>query len=329
MSSSSSSASLHRGPDSVSSCDNATGAGRLGTAIRLPFPLPGEPAPTDDKYSGGVVGICAGSSQYPGAGILATTAAVRTSSSMVRWIGGDPLPVVLTNPEVVVHPDVASSGRVQAWVVGPGRGTGSVAAGELDALLSRSEPLLLDADALNLVSADQALLSRLAERSALTVLTPHAGEFARLSAAVADHPGLPAPSAQLFSSRRLTQHSLVHATDGERAEQCKALAGALHCTVLLKGRVTVVADGTEMLAARLFDAGSSWAATAGAGDVLAGIVGALLAQGRDAVEACLVALQIHAVAASTSAETPAGPAPTSASRIAAAIPEAIAALSAR
>ncbi|WP_459611187.1 bifunctional ADP-dependent NAD(P)H-hydrate dehydratase/NAD(P)H-hydrate epimerase [Corynebacterium urogenitale] len=303
----------------------------------LPFEMPGEPGASSDKYSGGVVGICAGGRQYPGAGILATTAAVRATSSMVRWIGEDPLAIVLSNPEVVAHPSVEECGRVQAWVFGPGRGTGADAAHELSVILDCEEPVLIDADGLTLLAKNPELLRKLRDRGSagvyaddraasgasagvkeaarLTILTPHAGEFARLAEALRVSGGEPEageePDAMRFDLA------------AGRIEAASAMARELNCTVLLKGRFTVITDGVRV---DVVDAGSSWAATAGSGDVLAGIIGALLAERGRTAEAALVGQFIHSVAAYESARTPVGFAPTSASKIAEKIPEAIAVL---
>ncbi|MEJ6549431.1 NAD(P)H-hydrate dehydratase [Corynebacterium sp. USCH3] len=279
------------------------------------------PGPYDDKYSGGVVGVCAGSGTYPGAAVLTTTAAVRTTGAMVRYVGGASGDVVRACPEVVWAPDVAGSGRVQAWVVGPGRGTGDEAAEELATLLGRPEPLVVDADALTLVAGREDLRRLLLARGvegespAPTVLTPHAGEFRRLADAVG---GVPDP-------------------DDDRIGAAVALSQALGCVVLLKGRHTVVTDGEEV---ECTDAGTSWAATPGSGDVLSGMIGALLAESTAGVVGGVgdldwqvraarlpanQAVALHAIAASIAARTPEGEAPTSASRIAEAIPRARAA----
>lgn len=284
---------------------------------------PAEPGPEDDKYTGGVVGICAGSSTYPGAGVLATTGAVRTTSAMVRYIGGGAPEVLRATPEVIWSPTVAETGRVQAWAVGPGRGTGELAAAELATLLDRPEPLLIDADALTLLAERAELRDKLIARSPgeqgaqrddrVTLLTPHAGEFRRLAAAV--DAGIPDP-------------------DEDRIAATVALAEALHCAVLLKGRHTVVVDraragrdgdnpSTRVICV---DAGTSWGATPGSGDVLSGITGALLAEHaarypRVAFPAAR-AVALHSLAAAVAAETPDGYAPTSASRIADAVPRA-------
>ncbi len=262
--------------------------------------LPGEPSAKDDKYSGGVVAICAGGKDFPGAGILCSTAAVRTTSSMVRYIGDSTAPV-LANPEIVAHPDVSSAGRAQAWVVGPGRGTDDDAIHELEKVLDRPEPVLLDADALTLLSKHPHLQELVRMRD-LTVLTPHAGEADRLQEAL-DIP------------------------DQDRVNIAQVLARSLGCTVLLKGRTTIISDATTTHA---IDAGSSWGATAGSGDVLSGIIGALLARPDEepgqGVRAATTGVMIHSHAAYLAAQTQLGPAPTSAAKIAEMIPSAIAKL---
>lgn len=288
--------------------------------------LPGEPSATDDKYSGGVVGIYAGSEQFPGAGVLSCTGAVRTTNSMVRHVGAHAWAVTASLPEVVVHPDRFATGRVQARVLGPGRGTDRAAKEELVDLLDTVQPLILDADALTLISKDKALIETVRQRLAPTVCTPHGGEFERLAKPV-----------------RALGYDVADSAD-DRLQAARDLAVALDCTVLLKGRFSVIANPRQTV---VVDYGSSWAATAGSGDVLSGIVGAILARdaGRrafahgyaeagqseiDSAEADYVLFTtalgaiIHAVAAFHSAETPYGRAPTSASRIAEAIPGAIA-----
>lgn len=292
---------------------------------------PAEPGPDDDKYTGGVVGICAGSGRYPGAAVLATTGAVRATSAMVRYIGTGAPEVLRATPEVIWSPTVAETGRVQAWVVGPGRGTDDAAAAELTELLDRPEPLLIDADALTLLAERPELRESLIARSPdargaarddrPTLLTPHAGEFRRLAAAVsavsAVSAGIPDP-------------------DVDRIGAAVALSRALHCAVLLKGRHTVIAQRPDLdpdgevrdTRVTCIDAGTSWGATPGSGDVLAGITGALMAetaakyQVSMAPGAATQAVALHAIAAAVAAETPDGYAPTSASRIADAVPQA-------
>jgi hydroxyethylthiazole kinase-like uncharacterized protein yjeF len=256
------------------------------------WPLPG---PKDDKYSQGVTGILAGSVAYPGAAILCSGAAVAATSGMVRYAGSAAAEVVSHWPEVVAAPSPAAAGRVQAWVVGPGLGTDEAGATALWFALGTDLPVIVDADALTILAAHPDLVRT---RTAPTVLTPHAGEYARL----AGHP----PGA-------------------DRVGAARSLADAFDATVLLKGNVTVIADPGGPV--YLSPAGQSWAATAGSGDVLSGVIGALLAAGLPAGEAAAAADVVHARAAGLSAADP-GPAdaPTSASRILAHIRTAIASL---
>lgn len=271
------------------------------------------PGARSDKYSGGVVALAAGSNTYPGAGILCATAAVRATPSMVRFIGDNSITSLL--PELVCHPDVASSGQAQAWVVGPGRGTDAAAANELRKVLAQDLSTVLDADALTLLARNTSLRQTVTEHP-MTILTPHEGEF-----------------------RRLYEATFGSAPDASDGWSCALheLADELNSIILLKGRLTrVTAPGQPIYS---FNAGHSFAATPGSGDVLSGILGAVIAQlfaeastetaasttARTITEV-LHAGAIHAHAAAIAAETPEGFAPCSASQIAAAIPRAIARL---
>lgn len=266
-----------------------------------------EPRPLDDKYSGGVVGICAGSDKYLGAGILCTSGAVRGTSAMVRYIGTSGHDVVRALPEVVAHLTVEDAGRVQGWVVGPGRGTDAAAVRELEWLLGRPEPLLIDADALTILSEREDLREQLISRGQqgrISVLTPHAGEFRRLAKGMG-----------------LTE--IPDPADGPVAGAA-AMAVALQSIVLLKGRATVIANPHPEVQGvhinryiTIINAGTSWAATPGSGDVLSGLLGAWLA--RDGAPAVTTAAAIHARAAEVAARTPDGYAPASALQIADAI----------
>jgi hydroxyethylthiazole kinase-like uncharacterized protein yjeF len=256
------------------------------------WPVPGA---RDDKYTQGVTGVLAGSSTYPGAAVLTTGAAVATHSGMVRYAGSAHREVLAQWPEVIASPTPAAAGRVQAWVVGPGLGTDEDGAAALWFALDTDLPVLVDADGLTMLAAHPDLV---AGRTAPTVLTPHAGEFARLA-------GSPPGDDRVGATRRL--------------------ADALGATVLLKGNVTVIADPGGPV--YLNPAGQSWAATAGSGDVLSGMIGALLASGLPAAEAAAAAAFVHARAAALSAADPGpGEAPTSSSRILHHIRAAVAAL---
>ena len=256
------------------------------------WPVPG---PRDDKYTQGVVGVLAGSAQYPGAAILCAGAAVAATSGMVRYAGTAAADVVSHWPEVVIAPSAPAAGRVQAWVVGPGLGTDDAALMALTFALNSDLPVIVDADGLTVLAAHPHLVTA---RAAPTVLTPHAGEYARLA-------GEPVGE--------------------DRVAAARGLAEAFGATVLLKGNVTVIAGAGPRPPVCLNPAGGSWAATAGSGDVLSGIIGALLAAGLAPVDAAACAAFVHARAANASAADP-GPVsvPTSASRILSHIRHAIA-----
>ena len=256
------------------------------------WPVPGA---CDDKYTQGVTGVLAGSSTYPGAAVLCTGGAVAATSGMVRYAGSAKSEVLTHWPEVIAALTPAAAGRVQAWVVGPGLGTDETGAAMLWFALDTDLPVLVDADGLTMLAAHPELV---VNRKAPTLLTPHAGEFARLAGAPPGH---------------------------DRVDACRKLADAFGATVLLKGHVTVVADPGGPV--YLNPAGQSWAATAGSGDVLAGMIGALLASGLPAAEAAAAGAFAHARAAALSAAAPGpGDAPTSASRIVPHIRAALAAL---
>lgn len=285
-----------------------------------------EPQPTGDKYSSGVVGVCAGSAAYPGAGILSAAGAIAATPSMVRVIGPAELTrdVVRAHPEAVTHDSVRTAGRVQALVVGPGRGTDISAALELEHALRGSQPLVLDADAITLLAASAQLRELLRDRASASpvLLTPHDGEFQRLADAL---------------SASDQDASADDATD--RLRTTRALAAQLNAWVLRKGRLTLIASPDGRLVS--VNTGSSWAATPGSGDVLSGILGAFLAEwnapaaaqeakhNEEAAQSDLAdvfrrAVVVHSWAAQLAAQTEFGMAPTSASAIATAIPRALA-----
>jgi hydroxyethylthiazole kinase-like uncharacterized protein yjeF len=260
--------------------------------VKARWPVPG---PKDDKYTQGVTGILAGSATYPGAAVLCAGAAVAATSGMVRYAGSAGQQVLSHWPEVIAAPSAQASGRVQAWVVGPGLDTDDTGTAALWFAMETDLPVIVDADGLTILAAHPDLVTG---RSASTVLTPHAGEFARLA-------GSPPGTDRVAATRKL--------------------AYQLGATVLLKGNVTVVAEADGPV--YLNPAGQSWAATAGSGDVLSGIIGALLAAGLPTGEAAAAAAFVHARAANLSAADPGPrPAPTSASRILAHVRTAIASL---
>ncbi len=238
-----------------------------------------QPPGDSDKYRRGVLGILAGTERFTGAAALAVGGALRGGAGMVRLVSAGPAVAVVREhwPEALTTvtgdgsragPEVEAAGRVQAWVAGPGMGTDEAARSRLAAVLGTDLPVLVDADGLTLVAQERGLLAR----AAPTLLTPHAGELARLLG------GDPADVA----ARRL--------------EHARAAAAELGVTVLLKGSTTVIAPagGGEVL---VNSTGTSWLATAGTGDVLSGLAGALLAQGLVVTEAAAAAAFLHGIAA--------------------------------
>jgi ADP-dependent NAD(P)H-hydrate dehydratase / NAD(P)H-hydrate epimerase len=243
---------------------------RAGPAVSVPdaediagwWPRPGTGS---DKYTRGVVGIATGSAQYPGAAILSVAGALAGPTGMVRYAGSAHEDVVRAHPSVVAVPRVADAGRVQAWVCGSGLGTDDNARTALRSVLATSVPVLLDADALTmLVDGRHADDLR---RDAPLVITPHDGEFKRLAG---EDPG------------------------ADRVGAACKLAAWINAVVLLKGDRTIVATpGGEVWAN---PTGTSALATAGSGDVLAGILGSLLAGGVPAERAAVTAAYVHGLA---------------------------------
>ena len=207
------------------------------------------PTPQDHKYTRGVLGVVTGSRHYPGAAVLTTAAASATGLGMVRYyptVGLAEL-VLQRSPEVVVAP-----GLVHAWLLGSGvapRGGWSVSHWLRHRQIAKSRfpavPAVLDAGALYLAGTLRAP----------TVITPHAGELA-----------------VLLKARGVDVSSHEIAVD----PQAWALLAHRLCavTVLLKGAQTVVAGEGVCIT---LPVATPWLATAGTGDVLAGIVGALVA----------------------------------------------------
>ncbi|MFJ6798666.1 NAD(P)H-hydrate dehydratase [Streptomyces sp. NPDC091268] len=218
-----------------------------------------EPTASSDKYRRGVVGVVAGSAQYPGAAVLAVAGALRGGAGAVRYVGPAADAVLARYPETLI-----GRGRVQAWVVGPGLGEGR--GEEVARCLADPVPVLVDADGLR--GLDPAGLRA---RSAATVLTPHAGEAAAL----------------LGVARESVEAGRLGAVRG--------LAERFGATVLLKGSTTLVASGGG--AVRVNPTGTPWLATAGSGDVLSGLAGSLLAAGLGAGDAASVAAYLHGLAA--------------------------------
>ncbi len=242
------------------------------------------PEPHDQKYTRGVVGLRAGSAGYAGAARLCAAGASAGLVGMIRYDG----PEAVARSVLDQHPEVVlGAGRVQAWVVGPGGGddAGDALHASLHDETSGAVPVLVDADGLR-------FLPESLERPAL--LTPHAGELARL----------------LYTDRE--------AVEADPLAHVRTAADATGATVLLKGGRTLVAEpgGGPV---DVVHAATPWLATAGAGDVLAGLAGSLLAAGLSPREAGVVAAYVHGAASRLGSRG----GPLTATRVAAALPTAV------
>jgi hydroxyethylthiazole kinase-like uncharacterized protein yjeF len=230
------------------------------------------------KYARGHCVVVSGGAAQTGAARLAARAALRVGAGLVS-VASPPAAVAVNAAHltaIMVKPfegaeglaELLSDRRLNAVVLGPGLGVGGETRALVDVVLKSQSTVVLDADALTSFSDDpDALFNRLHDAC---VLTPHAGEFARL------FPGLLDQSAS-------------------KLEAVRAAAELTGCTVLLKGGDTVIADPGNKAAINAN--APAWLATAGAGDVLAGLIAGVLAQGMTAFEAACCGAWLHGDAA--------------------------------
>jgi ADP-dependent NAD(P)H-hydrate dehydratase / NAD(P)H-hydrate epimerase len=234
--------------------------------------VPGRPR-TTNKWAAAVY-VLAGSPGMYGAATLAARAALRAGAGTVRLgiPGADPATVpasevvVRETPAIGFGPTVLEDAdRCASMVIGPGLGLDDRHASEVRRVIADADkPMVLDADALSIVSENPDMSSR----RAATVLTPHEGEFGRLAG---DRPGL------------------------DRFADVRALAAKTGATLLLKGPTTIVADPDGQALVSM--TGGPRLATAGSGDVLSGIIGAFLALRLPSLEAAGLAAYVHGAAA--------------------------------
>lgn len=218
------------------------------------------PTESDDKYSHGVLGLVTGSKRYPGAAILGAEAAHHTGVGMVRYLGPRSVArlVLLRRPEVVTV-----AGKVDAWVIGSGMDARRRTWGEkrrLRAALESGLPVVIDAGALDLIG----------EARGPVIITPHARELARLLTQSKAARGSEFTSIELFTE----------AISQDPATWSEYAADELGAVVLLKGHETHIAGPRATTGGRFHfkvTSPTTRLATAGTGDVLAGILGALLA----------------------------------------------------
>lgn len=204
-----------------------------------------------DKYRQGVVALLAGSDTYPGAGRLAAGSAIAMGAGMIRHLSGVDLRAEL--PEIV-----AVDGQSNALAIGPGLMPEHEGAAR--ELLSRDLPAVVDAGAIAWVPAQRPR----------TIITPHAGELARLLG---------------------VERSDVEA---RRLEHVRMATERLGVAVLLKGSTTIISSASGEVAVN--PTGSSALATAGSGDVLTGMIGALVSRGMEVTDAAIAAAWIHGLA---------------------------------
>jgi NAD(P)H-hydrate epimerase len=231
----------------------------------------------DDHKWRHAVFVLAGSATMPGAADLVTEGAIAAGASMVRVcvpgiksrrLSGLPSEAVRVDSSVAGLADisVAISPRLQSLVIGPGLGRDPQLRAQVRAMVTRSKvPLVLDADGLHAV--DPELLAHREHPESPVILTPHDGEYTVM---VGHEPG------------------------EDRLQAARDLAAAAKSVVLLKGPTTVIADPSG--AVRIVTAGTPALATAGTGDVLAGMIAGALARGHAPLQAAALSAHLHGLA---------------------------------
>jgi hydroxyethylthiazole kinase-like uncharacterized protein yjeF len=247
-----------------------------------------------DSHKGlhGNVVVIGGDTGMVGAAWLAARAALLTGAgrTYVGFLCEDAPGVDMQHPEIMVRPldglrQIPALGCV---ILGPGMGSSGVALDTLRFWLTQTAPLLLDADALNLIAADEILRSALRERTTATVITPHSGEAARLW------------------GRPLEQDL--------RKACALALAQQHNVICVLKGSNSLIADHDGRCSTN--PTGNAGLASAGTGDVLSGIIGSLIAQGMSAFDAACAGVYVHGAAADALVACGIGPMGLTASEVA-------------
>ncbi|MFE7747200.1 bifunctional ADP-dependent NAD(P)H-hydrate dehydratase/NAD(P)H-hydrate epimerase [Nocardia sp. NPDC057455] len=269
---------------------------RLGDAeIADRWPVPATAA---HKYTRGVLGVVAGSNAYPGAAVLAVLGAVQSGAAgITRFIG----PAGVTAHVLSAVPEaVPGIGQVQAWLLGSGVEADSQQDKAIAAALDSGAPVVVDAGALEACVRRRATGDRPAAADRV-LLTPHAGEMARILGWL----DRDVPRAEIEARPLHYGHEIARALD---------------VTVLVKGAATLIVRPDGFAASQA--EAPPWLATAGAGDVLAGIAGALMAAGLDAFDAGEIAASVHGRAAALAHERRGG-GPLTATAVAEATPEAI------
>ncbi|MBE0620033.1 MAG: NAD(P)H-hydrate dehydratase [Burkholderiales bacterium] len=237
------------------------------------------------KGNAGSVGVLGGAYGMVGAAVLAGRAALKLGAGKVLLglLTDHPPYLDYSQPELMLRTprELLEAGMITVFAVGPGMGTVKSAEQLLREVLDANVPLVLDADALNLIAASKTLQARLVKRDAAGVLTPHPAEAARL---------LGCTTAQVQT---------------DRVKAAIELAQRYRAVAVLKGNGSIIADpdGTWLINT----SGNPGMAAAGMGDVLTGMVASLLAQGADARAAAAAAVWLHGAAADALACAGKGP----------------------
>ena len=248
-----------------------------------------------DAHKGlhGSVAIIGGADSMVGAALLAARAALLLGAgrTYAALLAKDAPSVDILHPEMMMRSmhDLDHLKSLDCAIIGPGLGMLNTAKDVLKNWLKKDIPLVLDADALNLISAHPSLAKLLKERSAPSAITPHPGEAARLLNVTADQ------------------------IQKNREESALQLAQYFRCTVVLKGPGTIICHNNQLL---LNTTGNAGLASGGTGDVLAGMIGSLIAQGLNVLEACKTAVYLHGAAADNLVAQEIGPIGLTASEVA-------------
>ena len=253
------------------------------------------PKRQEDAHKGqhGSVAIIGGADGMIGAALLSARAALLLGAgrTYASFLAKDALSVDYLHPEIMMRSaeELASLKQLDCVVIGPGLGVSDSSKNLVQTWLKKDIALVLDADALNLIATNANLASSLKERQAPTVITPHPGEAARLI--------------------KLTPKQIQN----NRPEYALKLAQQFGCTVVLKGRGTLIAEKNVLF---INTTGNAGLASGGTGDVLAGMIASLIGQGLNNMEACKTAVFLHGAAADSLVAKGIGPIGLTASEVA-------------
>ena len=258
--------------------------------------MPALPPRALDSHKGnfGSVAILGGDTGMVGAVLLASRAALFCGAGRVyaAFLAADAPSVDTCHPEIMMHlaATLTNLAQLSCVVIGPGLGQSKAAIGLLKFCMAQPVPLLIDADALNLISQHPHLALVLRKRQAQTVITPHPAEAARLLKTTVD---------DIQDNRQQSAQSLAY--------QFQAI-----CVLKGAGSICADSDGTWFINTT----GNTGLASGGTGDVLSGIIGSLIAQGLSTLEAAKLGVYVHGAAADKLVADGIGPVGLTASEVA-------------